>query len=246
MAKTLTSCIPGRGRRKKTQKIRPSSIQVRDAWRHQLLSARDFHARHCARHFPFANLKNPHNDFLQWLLLNQSHLTDAETKAQHCWKTCLANKSHIWDLNSGSATHLAALGMCLAGFTAGCRPFYKGQSEIALCLNHGHAWGPYTPPHSQGLLMLFFWAGSKMTFMGIFPFEVRVFAHFTLKQGKKQELKQINNGSLGERPWRPRMYSFHFVIEESSYVKRSLSPFKWFSWLTPFPTSLPFNYEEAG
>lgn len=102
-------------------------------------------------------------------------------------------------MNSGSAMSLASAGLCLAGFTGGCPSFYKGQPEIALRLNHGHAWGPHTPPHSQGLLMLFFWASSKMTFMGIFPFEVRVFAHFTLKQGKKQELKQINDRSLGER-----------------------------------------------
>lgn len=33
-----------------------------------------------------------------------------------------------------------------------------------------------------------------MTFMRIFfLFEVRLFAHFTLKQGKKQEPEQINN-----------------------------------------------------
>ena len=73
--------------------------------------------------------------------------------------------------------------------------------------------------------MLFFWAGSKMTFMRIFPFEVRVFAYFTLKQGKKQELQQINNGSLGERAgclWTytskartlPRLPSAHLGVQE--------------------------------
>ena len=37
-----------------------------------------------------------------------------------------------------------------------------------------------------------------MTFMRIFPFEVRVFAYFTLKQGKKQEPQQIKK----RQPWR--------------------------------------------
>jgi hypothetical protein len=65
-----------------------------------------------------------------------------------------------------------------------------------------------------------------MTFMRIFPFEVRVFAHFTLKQGKKQELKQINSW-----PWRKSMtHAGHQVCAVMSghlgQKDPCLSPFK--------------------
>lgn len=83
-----------------------------------------------------------------------------------------------------------------------------------------------------------------MTFMRIFPFDVRVFAHFTLKQGKKQEPKQINNCSLGERAWRVRMHglpsvTLRHLIQKDLYQ----SPFKWLSLLTPFPYFHSFDLQ---
>lgn len=106
--------------------------------------------------------------------------------------------------------------MLSSGFLWDCPPFYRKKKKnppvAVFPLYHRNAWGPYSLSHFQGPLVLLFWAGSKMTFMRIFLFEVRVFACFALKQGKKQELKQINNCSLGEGACYMRMCSLHSVM----------------------------------
>lgn len=161
-----------------------------------------------------------------------------KNRAQSCWETCQAENRHRWDLNFSSAMLFAATGLCSAGsFRAALPSRGSGQWPLSLFITDVPG-VPTPPPPTPGHIFRVCWCYSsrpavKWHLWGFFPFEVRMFAHFTLKQGKKQELKQINNRSLGERAWRARMQSPLCHIQ-SSNTERSLSPSKWLSLLIPF------------
>lgn len=66
--KTLTSIFPEGEEERRYKQWHDKKTQLhpyKDTQRQQLLVARDLHARHYARHFPFVHLKNSHNDSLQ-------------------------------------------------------------------------------------------------------------------------------------------------------------------------------------